>query len=679
MLILGIHGDTTTHNQDDKSNLPEHDSAAILMRDGELLAAVEEERLDRIKHSGFFPSLAIRHCLSAGGVSFADIDRIVFHSTESAYYSQELKRFIYDPRRPFRPTGKELIASLFQDQFQVDVADKIRFCNHHLAHAWSAFGQSGFDDSLILTLDGTGDNSSGLVLIGHGREIQTVREFHDRHSLGHFYFQTSRLLGYTLFDEYKVMGLAPYGRPGTYAEVLARCFTLLPEGNYELLPMRDRMAVFAEAGLLCHTRAGGEPLSQVHKDIAAALQAALEKIVFHILTFYRQATGMRNLCLAGGVAHNCALNGKILYSGLFERAFVQPAAHDAGGPLGAAQWILREERQPVTPKRLTHVFLGPALPDEEGILECLRGWRDLIGEERPDDIIDTVARLIADGAVVGWVQGRSEFGPRALGNRSILADPRRADYRARINQMIKTREGYRPFAPAVVAERIWEFFSPPATQADLSFMLFTIEVRERFRSQLGAVTHLDGTARVQTVTRESNALFWSLLDRFGELTGFPILLNTSFNNNVEPIVDSIDDAITCFLTTGLDFLVIGERLIRKRATALDADSAWSRGFIPRFAREQKLLKRYQFDTSGNLIPAWTVESTSHPLLRRRPRAISEDAFSLLAMIDGGKNFADLLCDARLDDPARASAVLQEVVQLWHERVLGLAPDRRRLT
>ena len=379
MLILGIHGDTVPHNEDDESRLPEHDSAAALIRDGELLAAVEEERLDRVKHSGLFPALAIRHCLDAGRVSFADLDRIAVHSTAAAHYSSELKRFALDPRRPFHPGGRELIAALFQDQFQVDVADKLRFCNHHLAHAWSAFGQSGFDDSLILTLDGTGDNRSGLVLIGQGQEIQTLREFHDQHSLGHFYFQTSRLLGYSIFDEYKVMGLAPYGCAGTYAEAFARCYTLLPEGNYELLSFKERMAVFAEAGLLSHPRTGGEPLTQVHKDIAAALQTALERIVFHVLNFYRQATGMRNLCLAGGVAHNCALNGKILYSGLFEHAFVQPAAHDAGGAVGAALWLMREEQQPVAPKRLAHVFLGPAIPGEEEVLACLHGWRDQIG------------------------------------------------------------------------------------------------------------------------------------------------------------------------------------------------------------------------------------------------------------------------------------------------------------
>ena len=401
-----------------------------------------------------------------------------------------------------------------------------------------------------------------------------------------------------------------------------------------------------------------EPFAQIDRDAAASLQETLETIVLHVLAHHRAATGLRHLCLAGGVAHNCSMNGQILRSGLFGRVFVQPVAHDAGAALGAAQHAaFRHGQSGRTREPLTHVYLGPDLPPPTGIEAVLSRWRHFLDFTREDDICRRAATLIAEGRVIGWVQGRSEFGPRALGNRSILADPRPARNKDRINAMVKKREGYRPFAPSVLRENAHLYFEIREDE-EFPFMIFVVGVRPEMRELLGAVTHVDGTARIHTVTRGTNDRYWRLIDSFRDLTGVPILLNTSFNNNAEPIVDSATDAIVTYLTTGLDDLVIGDYLVRKKPVPLPQLLAGARATLP-----EHVALTLRYDRTGG-----------HHVLQNvcdeRERRVSHSVAFLLthghvpaAFDPGGDGFG----------VGPSDEVLEEVAELLSARLVRISP------
>jgi carbamoyltransferase len=412
-------------------------------------------------------------------------------------------------------------------------------------------------------------------------------------------------------------------------------------------------------------RRKGAPFTQKDKDIACALQESLEEIAFHVISHYQSQTGHKSLCLAGGVAHNCTLNGKILRSGMFDRVFVQPAAHDAGAALGAA-FYAHFKLNPVAPKPVTlqHVYLGSKIAAARALLEELDKWSLLITTEKLHDTAKRAAELLATGAVVGWVQGCSEFGPRALGNRSILADARPAENKDRINQMVKKREGYRPFAPSVIEEDAGEFFELPAGTNRFPYMIFLVRVKEEKRSLLGAVTHVDGTARIQTVGRSTNELFWQLLRAFQNITGVPVLLNTSFNNYAEPIVDSVEDALRCYLTTGLDCLIVGDYLIRKREVPLTAYLSLKVS-LPVYVHLQQLLK-----------PCFGSDTRKHYLRTNYNADFKQDvspaAFDLLARTDGRKTIGQLLNEEKLDD-GQLQLVLEELIGLWEPRLIQLNP------
>lgn len=674
MFILGFHGGRRREDEEQHSGFEMHDSAAVLLEDGVLVAAVEEERLNRIKHSNHFPARAIRFCLSRRQLSLQDVDFIATNFEESVVDFWAQLDLLDDARTPNPTSGRQMLGALFAHEFGVDVSAKLRFCKHHLAHAWSAYAPSGFDRSLVLVLDGEGDNRSGMVLQSAGGELTVLREFDLSQSLGEFYTQTIKLLGYNRFDEYKVMGLAPYGDATVYAPLFERCYRLLPDGGYQLENPLTWFGCFEQAGLLKQARRKGEPFTQTHKDLAAALQLTLERIVLHILTHFRQTTGLRKLCLAGGVAHNCTLNGKALYSGLFEQVYVQPAAHDAGGALGAALSVWQDEakRAAARPKAfsLPHLFWGTDCGNDSAIERTLARWQGLVSYEWLDNCAAQTARLLADGAVVGWVQGRSEFGPRALGNRSILADPRPAENKQLINQMVKKREGYRPFAPSVLAERVAEFFVVPPEQRAFPFMIFVLDVVPERRAELGAITHVDGTARVQTVDRATNPRYWELIHAFGELTGVPLLLNTSFNNNVEPIVDSVEEALTCFLTTGIHYLVIGNFLVRKPAVLTTAP-AWAQ-LVPQLPPGRRLVKRWHKRGAGQLETVWEVESLASRFFGQPTVAVSAETFALLEAANGKHTLAQLCAASGLADEQRA-AVWAQLLTLWEQRAVTLRP------
>jgi carbamoyltransferase len=355
--------------------------------------------------------------------------------------------------------------------------DKSFYCSHHLAHLWSAWGISSFADSLLVSLDGSGDRLSGMVGHSNVAGISEIRRLSVDQSLGNLYSDAIRFLGYRRFDEYKVMGLAPYGDADHFKALFKNFFMLLPEGNYNLIDRSERWGIIHDAGLLPHARRAGQPFLDVHKDFAASLQWTLEEIALHVLNHFAASTGYRRLCYAGGVAHNCTLNGRILYSHLFEEVYIQPAAHDSGGALGAAlnAAYVHDIKKPST---MPNLYLGSTLPDPSKILSELEPWSGLIHINELEDPAITAADLISAGQVIAWVQGRSEFGPRALGNRSILADPRPAENRERINAMIKQRESYRPFAPSILLEHIADIVQLPSTRADLAFMTFTLRVNK---------------------------------------------------------------------------------------------------------------------------------------------------------------------------------------------------------
>ncbi|MER8556608.1 carbamoyltransferase [Mesorhizobium sp. C420B] len=668
MLCLGISGglDQVHENRFELRNAFMHDGAAVLVRDGRVIAAVEEERLNRMKHSNKLPIRSIQYCLSAAGVQLNDIDRVALYASEPYANAMLEGMSASHPDILSIPLGaKTLVQDLLTREFGTKLdSSRISFVSHHQAHAVSAFAMSGFEQSLILAIDGSGDFLSGLVAVGSGTEITQLEAFPENNSLGLFYLETIRYLGYGLFDEYKVMGLAPYGDPAPYRELFEQFYELSANGGGYRVHL-DRIGPALLRNI--EVRRKGMPFTQQHRDVSASLQEALERIVFHILRHHREATGMKRLCLAGGVAHNCTMNGKLLYSGLFEDIFVQPASHDAGCALGAALIVSNEMGRPAPCERLQEVYWGPDLGSERAVQQELNAWAGHLEVERSDDVASSAADWIANGAVIGWVQGRSEFGPRALGNRSILADPRPAANKDRINAMVKKREGYRPFAPSVLEEDASEFFDLPDGRHEFPFMNFVVRVRDSKRALLGAITHVDGTARLQTVSRNANPAYWEVINAFKKRTGTPILLNTSFNNNAEPIVDSVADAIATFLTTELDGLVVGPFLVKKRAATLQDWTALAVSLPPYVSLHQT--RAYKAPDRRETHCEISTTHFSSDSVR-----ISHDLFNLLMRIEGEAMLGDLL-NTIAPDQAKRDALMEGLRRLWEQRLVRLHPSQ----
>jgi carbamoyltransferase len=663
MLVIGFSGGHDRINENRYSISPHywHDAAAVLVEDGNVVFAIEEERLNRIKHTNKLPVRAVRACLASRGARLSDVDLFAYYET---YTESWLKRCVLESSRE-APIVKAdaFLRECFCRALGEDIdPDKFRFVHHHYAHAVSAFALSGYDRSLTITFDGEGDGWSGAVFQVDRGEYKRLTHISGDQSLGEYYQHMIGYLGYSRFDEYKVMGLAPYGDPERYRAVFRDFYTLLPNGDYEIADMEKMLALFD----FMMPRRKGEPFTQQHKDIAAALQESLEEIAFHVIRHYKEVTRERNLCLAGGVAHNCTLNGKILRSGLFENVFVQPAAHDAGCALGAALFACHKtggERQ--APRQMADVYWGPDIGEPNRVRDTLVKWRKLIQFSREGDIVERTADLLAAGRVIGWVQGRSEFGPRALGNRSILADPRPAENKDRINQLVKKREGYRPFAPSVLEEEAETYFDVSTGAEPHGFMIFVVDVKRDKRELLGAVTHVDGTARIQTVSRKSNEQFWELIRAFGKRTGVPVLLNTSFNNNVEPIVDSVEDAIVCYLTTGLDYLVIGDYLARRKE--ISWEDYLSLGIdLPRHVSLNHLTEAYE---NEGLKSVFTLR-TSYDL---KSHEVSPVIAAVLCCSNSTRTLKEILGAQGLSEPEKARQVVDDLLDLWSRRLIILRP------
>ena len=584
-----------------------HDSAAALVEDDRIIAAAQEERFTRKKHDSSFPQNAIEYCLQAGNVRLDELDYIVFYDKPFLKFERLLETYVAMAPRGFRSFKMAIPLWLREKLFQKsllrselkrfsengDWKAQLLFCEHHLSHAASAFFPSPYEDAAVLTMDGVGEWATTSAAMGSGNRLQVFQEIHFPHSLGLLYSAFTYYTGFKVNSgEYKVMGLAPYGEPRYAKLILDKIIDLKPDGSFRL-----DMSYFNYCTGLTMTnqrfsdlfgapvRAPNELLTPFHMDIAASIQAVLEEIVLRMTRALAKQTGARNLCLAGGVALNCVANGKVLRDGAFENIWIQPAAGDAGGAVGAALAAVHlyegHPRRPNGGDRMHGSLLGPSYSqlDIERRLTAAGAHFSVASE---GDMVEQAADALAKQQAVGWFQGRLEFGPRALGARSILGDPRSPTMQRNLNLKIKYRESFRPFAPAVLREDVAEWFE---FDSDSPYMLIVADVRKDrrcsmtpeqqalfgieklnlVRSDIPAVTHVDYSARIQTVHANTNPLFYRLLKRFKEKTGCPVLVNTSFNVRGEPIVCTPEDAFRCFMGNELDLLVVGNCVLHKTA------------------------------------------------------------------------------------------------------------------
>jgi carbamoyltransferase len=581
-----------------------HDSAAALIDDGRVVAAAQEERFTRKKHDPSFPHNAIAYCLEEAGVGPDGLDHVVFYDKPFLKFERLLETYIALAPRGFRSfmmsiplwlREKLFQKSLLRDELGKFAGDfdksRLLFCEHHLSHAASAFYPSPFENAAVLTMDGVGEWATTSAATGNGHRLEIFQEIHFPHSLGLLYSAVTYYTGFKVNSgEYKVMGLAPYGEAKYAKLMLDNLVDLKPDGSFRLdmsyfdyctgfTMTNDRFAkLFGQP-----VRGPDQLLTPFHMDVAASIQAVLDEAVLRLTRSLARQTGSRNLCLAGGVALNCVANGKVLRDGHFDNIWIQPAAGDAGGAVGAAlaaYHIFKDQpRKADGADGMSGAFLGPSFSQAE-IESRLTAAGAKFAVLAEDKMIETTAQALADEKAVGWFQGRMEFGPRSLGARSILGDPRSPAMQKNLNLKVKYRESFRPFAPAVLREDVSEWFD---LASDSPYMLVVADVKEAkrrqmspdeqalfgidklnvARSEIPAVTHVDYSARIQTVHSATNPLFHRLLSRFKALTGCPVLVNTSFNVRGEPIVCTPDDAFRCFMGNDLDLLVVGNCALRK--------------------------------------------------------------------------------------------------------------------
>lgn len=568
------------------------DSSACLVVDGKLVAAAEEERFRRIKHWAGFPSMAIRYCMEEQGIGIKDVDIVAINQDAKAHFGKKLAylalrrpslSFVMDRIRN-KKERLSVLDELAREFPGMSIKAKLQNIEHHVAHLASAHLCSPFEDSVTVSVDGFGDFASAAWGVGHGSRLDVEDRVYFPHSLGIFYQAITQYLGFPNYgDEFKVMGLAPYGKP-EYLNKMRNLVKLRDDGSFRLdlsyfRHHQEKIDYEWENGepkvgqlfsqklieLFGPIRSKNEKLSQYHMDIARSAQAMYEEAFFHLLNTLHKRHKLDVLTLSGGCAMNSVANGRVYLNTPFKKLYVQSAAGDAGGAIGAAfaAWSSTGATQRF---HMDHSYWGPQFSDQEiaTLLEERRVELDLVGldirkveDERA--LCEETASAIADGQVIGWFQGRMEWGPRALGNRSILADPRRADVKDILNLKIKRRESFRPFAPSILREFAGDWFE---TSDDVPFMMQVYQVQESRRIQISGVTHVDGSGRLQTVDRATNPRYWQLIDCFRELTGVPIVLNTSFNEN-EPVVCRPQEALDCFLRTKMDMLVLGNHIIRR--------------------------------------------------------------------------------------------------------------------
>jgi carbamoyltransferase len=565
------------------------DASAAIFKDGVLIAATEEERIRRVKHWAGLPTEAVRFCLQEAGISLEEVDYITVSRDPKAKFFEKIL-YAFQSGTAFgalrsraanslkiTEIGQDLAKDLAQSGGNILNRTTTRFIEHHRSHLASAFFVSPFEEAALLSIDGFGDFTSTMRAVGRGNKIELLDCVSYPHSLGVFYTAFTQYLGFPHYgDEYKVMGLAPYGTPSSVEQV-RKVIRLKNNGLFELerryfRHFREGVNMSWESGAphigpifsdefvktFGPARGKDEPLSDSHRDLAASVQRVCEEVIFHIANDLQRRTGLKNLCVAGGVAQNSVANGKLVQNTNFERLFVPPAGHDAGTSVGAGLYFYHQILGNPRSAFRHQAYTGARFSNEE--IESYLRSRD-IAFERLDDaqLFDNVTDCLLNAGVVGWFQGRAEFGPRALGNRSILADPRRADAKDLLNAKIKRRESFRPFAPSILKEFAAEFFEQDDS---VPFMEKVFLIKPEKRSLIPAVTHVDGTGRLQTVEKQDNPRYHALIHRFFEKTDVPILLNTSFNEN-EPIVNSPEHALECFLRTKMDMLVLENCVVKR--------------------------------------------------------------------------------------------------------------------
>ena len=559
------------------------DSSAAIFKDGEMIAATEEERFRRVKHWAGFPSLAIEFCLQEAGITLADLDHIAIGRDPRAKLFRKLLFLAQNPGGSWHAVMDRLqnakkVSSLEQEFAAIAPAGldiralkgKIHQVEHHRSHLASAFFASPFEEAALLSIDGSGDFTTTMIGTGKGNKLTVLDSVDFPHSAGLFYTAFTQLLGFPYYgDEYKVMGLAPYGQP-IYTDRLRDVLDFRSDGLFRL---NQRYFRSAKSGIISYgddhipvvaplysdymiekfgaPRKKEEPLTQYHKDMAASIQRITEELIFHILTHLHQRTGLENVCIAGGVAQNSVANGKLTRNTPFRNVYIPSAGHDAGISMGAALYVYNQVLDKPRAKPIWSAYTGSRFSNEE-IEQYLQSRNIAYQRYSDEELYERVSDRLIDAGVIGWFNGRAEFGPRALGARSILADPRRIDAKELLNSKIKRRESFRPFAPSILKEFVSEYFEV----TDLvPFMEKVFPIREEKRQLIPAVTHADGTGRLQSVDRTVSPRYYELIEAFRRKTGVPILLNTSFNEN-EPIVNSPEQALECFLRTDMDMLVL---------------------------------------------------------------------------------------------------------------------------
>lgn len=577
MFILGI-------------NAYHADSSAAIFKDGHMIAATEEERFRRVKHWAGFPSMAIGFCLREAGIQLRDVDHIAIGRDPKAKLDKKLLFLLKNPGGGWsavldRVKNSRKVSSLEQELSRLDaslskqeIKQKIHQVEHHRSHLASAFFASPFEEAALLSIDGSGDFTTTMIGIGRGNQIEVLDSVDFPHSVGIFYTALTQLLGFPHYgDEYKVMGLAPYGEP-RYVDQLRDVLQFTNDGLFQLNLKYFRSA---KSGVISYgdnhipkvaplyseymtekfgaARKKDEPLSQYHKDMAASVQRITEELVFHILTHLQQRTGLASVCVAGGVAQNSVANGKITRHTPFKNVYIPSAGHDAGISMGAAMYVYNHILKQPRAEAIWSAYTGSRFTNEE-IEKYLQSRNIEYTRYSEDELYEKVASQLVNAGVVGWFNGRAEFGPRALGARSIIADPRRSDAKDLLNAKIKRRESFRPFAPSILKEYVQEYFE---VNDEVPFMEKVFPIKKEKHAVIPAVTHADGTGRLQTVDRQVTPRYYRLIDTFRQKTGVPILLNTSFNEN-EPIVNSPQDALECFLRTNMDMLVMENCVVERK-------------------------------------------------------------------------------------------------------------------
>jgi carbamoyltransferase len=565
------------------------DSSAAIFRDGKMIAATEEERFRRVKHWAGFPSMAINFCLKEAGISLSDLDHIAIGRDP---YAKLLKKIVFLLKNPAggleavrdRIRNAKKVSTLEEEFVAIDravdknlIRKKIQQVEHHRSHLASAFFASPFEESALLSIDGSGDFTTTMLAVGRGNKMEVLDSVDFPHSIGIFYTAFTQLLGFPHYgDEYKVMGLAPYGSP-KYAEQLKDVLIFKTGGLFDLNLNYFRSA---KSGIISYgedhvpqvsalfsdymvqkfgeERKKEEPISQYHKDLAASVQQVTEELIFHILSGLQKKTGLQNICIAGGVAQNSVANGKLTRSTSFKNVYIPSAGHDAGISMGSALYVYNQLLNQPRGEPVRSAYTGSRFSNDE--IETYLGSRNIPYQKYPDQqLYEKVTDRLINAGVVGWFSGRAEFGPRALGARSILADPRRTDAKELLNSKIKRRESFRPFAPSILKEWVSEYFE---VTDEVPFMEKVFPIKPEKHSIIPAVTHVDGTGRLQTVDSIISPRYYQLIETFRKKTGVPVLLNTSFNEN-EPIVNSPGQALDCFLRTDMDMLVLENCVITR--------------------------------------------------------------------------------------------------------------------